>query len=128
MKEPLFLSLAEVIEIHSDQIKRYGGEPGVRDMRLLESAIAQPLASFAGERFHRDLYEMASAYAFHLSQNHPFLDGNKRAALATALVFLRMNGTTISDPHGRLFEAMKRIARGHMKKLEFADILRLLST
>jgi death-on-curing protein len=83
----LFLTLAEAIEIHTDQIHRYGGQSGVRDLGLLESALAQPEASFAGEWLHGDIYEMAAAYAYHLCQNHPFVDGNKRTALTTALVF-----------------------------------------
>lgn len=127
MSEPYFLTLAEIIEIHSDQIKRYGGDIGVRDMGLLESAIAQPSASFGGEMFHRDLYEMASAYAFHIAQNHPFLDGNKRTAITSALVFLKMNGVAIKDPEGQLLEVMRRMASGQMKKPEFASILKNLS-
>ncbi len=82
MPEPCFLTLAEVIEIHVDQIKRYGGRQGIRDFGLLESALAQPEASFGGEWLHRDVYEMAAAYAYHICQNHPFIDGNKRTALA----------------------------------------------
>ena len=91
MPEPYFLTLAEIVAIHSDQIARYGGRAGIRDMALLESATAQPSAGFGGHYFHRDLHEMAAAYAFHLCQNHPFFDGNKRVAIASALVFLRMN-------------------------------------
>ena len=75
MTVPLFLTLAEVIEIHTDQIQRYGGQAGLRDLALLESAIAQPEASFAEEWLHADRYEMAAAYAYHLCQNHPFIDG-----------------------------------------------------
>ena len=81
MAEPLFLVLAEVIEVHADQVKRYGGHDGVRDFGLLESALAQPEASFTGEWLHRGLYDMAAAYAYHLCQNHPFIDGKKRTAL-----------------------------------------------
>ena len=86
-----FLSLSEVIEIHRDQIERYGGSLGVRDFGLLQSAIAMPMAQFGGECLHGDLIEMAAAYLFHLVQNHPFIDGNKRTALATCLVFLSEN-------------------------------------
>jgi death-on-curing family protein len=75
---------------------------GLRDLALPESALAQPEASFAGEWLHGDHYEMAAAYAYHLCQNHPFIDGNKRTALAAALVFLELNGITILDPRGRL--------------------------
>ncbi len=92
MKEPLFLTLAEVIEIHNDQIKRYGGSAAIRNIGLLQSAIAQPPASFSGQWLHGDIFMMAAAYAFHICGNHPFIDGNKRTALASALVFLRLNG------------------------------------
>ena len=126
MTEPLFLTLAEVIEIHADQIRRYGGRAGLRDLALLESAIGQPEASFAGEWLHADCYEMAAAYAYHLCHNHPFIDGNKRTALAAALVFLELNGITILDPRRRLKNAMIRIASGKMRKEDFAKLLRTL--
>jgi death on curing protein len=122
----LFLTLAEAIEIHTDQIHRYGGQSGVRDLGLLESALAQPEASFAGEWLHGDIYEMAAAYAYHLCQNHPFVDGNKRTALTTALVFLELNGISILDPRGRLENAMIRMASGEMNKENFAKVLRKL--
>ena len=102
MAETLFLTLAEAIEIHADQILRYGGQAGLRDLALLESDLGQSEASFAGEWLHGDHYEMAAAYAYHLYQNQPCIDGNKRTALAAALVFLELNGTTILDPRGRL--------------------------
>ena len=126
MAHILFLTLAEAIEIHTDQIHRYGGQSGVRDLGLLESALAQPEASFAGEWLHGDIYEMAAAYAYHLCQNHPFVDGNKRTALTTALVFLELNGISILDPRGRLENAMIRMASGEMNKESFAEVLRKL--
>ncbi len=126
MADILFLTLAEAIEIHTDQIHRYGGQSGVRDLGLLESALAQPEASFAGEWLHGDIYEMAAAYAYHLCQNHPFVDGNKRTALTTALVFLELNGISILDPRGRLENAMIRMASGEMNKENFAKVLRKL--
>ncbi|HEU4394714.1 MAG TPA: Fic family protein, partial [Planctomycetota bacterium] len=73
--QPDFLGLDEVLEIHRDQIARYGGRPGVRDMGLLESALAMPRAGAAGQWFHADLHEMAAAYLFHIAQNHPIVDG-----------------------------------------------------
>ena len=123
MADPLFLTLAEVIEIHADQITRYGGQDGVRDFGLLESALAQPEASFAGEWLHQGLHEMAAAYAYHLCQNHPFLDGNKRVALASALIFLALNGVSLLDPKGKLKDAMRAIATGKMDKQAFAGLL-----
>ena len=126
MREPCFLTLAEVVEIHADQITRYGGQDGVRDLGLLESALAQPEASFGGEWLHKDLYEMGAAYAYHVCQNHPFVDGNKRAALACALVFLEMNGVSLTNPKGFLKEAMTAVASGRMGKAELAKCLRRL--
>jgi death-on-curing protein len=124
--DALFLTLAEVIEIHADQIYRYGGQAGLRDLALLGSALARPEASFGGEWLHADHYEMAAAYAHHLCQNHPFFDGNKRAALAAALVFLELNGISILDPRGRLKTAMLRIASSKLSKVDFAKLLRKL--
>ena len=126
-REPKFLTLAEIIDIHTDQIKRWGGEGGVRDIRLLESAIAQPEASFGGEWLHKDLFEMSSAYAFHICQNHPFIDGNKRAALASALIFLDINGAAIEDPKGKLQASMLALVDGKYGKMEFCKLLKNLS-
>jgi len=124
MKDIIFLTLSEVVDIHADQIARYGGSGGIRDMNLLSSAVAMPLASFSGGYIHNDIFEMAAAYAFHICQNHPFVDCNKRTALASALVFLDMNGKNIIDKTGRLYDAMMSIATGQLGKSEFANILR----
>lgn len=123
MAEPSFLTLAEVIDIHTDQLKRYGGQPGVRDMGLLESALAQPEASFGGAWLHPTLNDMAAVYAYHLCQNHPFVDGNKRTALACALVFLELNGVRVLDPQGVLKGAMVSVASGRMNKAALAKLL-----
>jgi death-on-curing protein len=122
----MFLSLANVVRIHVDQVEGYGGLAGIRDPGLLQSALAMPQASFGGEWLHRDLYEMAAAHAFHLCRKHPFVDGNKRTALVCALVFLELNSISIEDPAGRLYEALTDIASGSMKKLRLADLLRAL--
>ena len=126
MADPLFLTLAEVIEIQTDQLGRYGGQAGLRDLGLLESALSQPEATFAGAWLHQDLYSMAAAYAYHLCQNHPFIDGNKRTALASALVFVELNGVSILDPRGRLKTAMIRIASGKLSKDDFGKLLQKL--
>lgn len=122
-----FLTLAEVIDIHADQIDRYGGSHGIRDMNLLSSAVAMPAASFGGDYLHEEIYEMAAAYAFHIAQNHPFIDGNKRAALASALVFFEMNGISVTDPAGKLYIAMIAIASGKLGKTAVVNLLRNLS-
>ena len=126
MKKILFLTLAEVIEIHNDQMQKYSGHAGIRDINLLSSAAAMPYASFSGKFLHDDIYEMAAAYAFHISQNHPFIDGNKRTALSSALVFLEMNGVSLSDPEGKIYEAMISLSAGKMNKKDFATILQKL--
>lgn len=127
MKEILFLTLAEIIEIHNDQIGRYGGAHGVRDINLLCSAAAMPMATFDGNFFHNDVYEMAAAYAFHLCQNHPFIDGNKRTALASALVFPELNEISITDTHGALYAAVMDLSCGKLDKAEISKILRGLN-
>ena len=124
--EPVFLGLDDVIRVHVDQIARYGGRAGVRDMGLLQSAVAMPRGSFGREWLHRDLFEMAAAYAFHLARNHPFVDGNKRTALACALIFLELNGMSLRDPESRLYEAMMDVTTGNLDKPGFADVLRSL--
>ena len=106
--------MGEVLLILQDQIRRYGGAYGVRDTGLLSSALAMPSASFEGKYLHKDLYEQGAAYAFHICQNHPFIDGNKRTALATALVFLSLNGIELEDPDEELFGLMMDVA-GKMK-------------
>ena len=127
MPDPTFLTLAEAIEIHADQITRYGGQTGVRDLGLLQSAIAQPKASFGGAWLHADRFEMAAAYTYHICQNHPFFDGNKRAALASALVFLDLNGVSLTDPKSRLRRTMLQVAKGALTKSELAGVFRELA-
>ena len=127
MMEPDFLSLEEVLEFHQQQLAAYGGINGIRDQGLLESAVAMPQASFGGEYLHTDLFHMAAAYAFHLAENQPFLDGNKRTALMSALVFLDLNGYVVLDPVERLYEAMIAIANKQLDKEQLAELLRELS-
>jgi len=111
-----FLSLEDVLEIHADQINRYGGKSGIRDQNLLLSAIAQPLSTFDGQYLHKTLHEKASAYLFHLCQNHPFIDGNKRVALVSALMFLSMNDCSIDYNERALEQLVRGVAEGKIKK------------
>jgi death-on-curing protein len=126
--EPIFLSVAEVLAIHQNQVELYGGEKGVRDLSLLTSAVAIPESTFDGQYLHVDVFEMAAAYAYHICMNHPFIDGNKRTGLVTALVFLDFNGIRIEDPDEILYEAMMSIASGEKQKEYLADTLRKLGT
>lgn len=122
--EPTFLTLDEVIEIHRDQVERYGGHAGIRDMGLLQSAVAMPQASFGGHFLHADLFEMAAAYLFHIVQNHPFLDGNKRAGAAAALVFLEMNAVKVKITNEAVVATVLDTAQGKLGKAAVAEFLR----
>jgi death on curing protein len=121
---PRFLDLAEVLEIHQSRIELYGGNPGVRDLGLLQSALAQPSAGFGGEFFHANLFEMAAAYLFHVSCYHPFIDGNKRTALACCLVFLAYNAVEIDAPPNDLEQLTVDAAAGQTDKIQIANFLR----
>lgn len=118
-----FLSLDEVIALHAEQVRRFGGAPGLRDSALLESALAMPRATFDGEPLHPTLFEAAAAYLFHLARNHPFVDGNKRAALSTALVFLWLNGFRVEADDDALTELVLGVASGTVAKSEVAVFL-----
>lgn len=121
--EIYFLTYEDVIEIHIDQIKRYGGKNGIRDNNLLLSAIAQPQSAFGGQYLHKSIFDKAAAYLFHICQNHPFIDGNKRVAAVSSLVFLTMNDCNI-DFDEKAFEKMVRsVAEGKWKKEQIAAFL-----
>jgi death-on-curing protein len=122
-----FLSLEEVLFIHQDQIANYGGSPEIRDEGLLESAIAQPMTTFGGQELHPSVFDKAAAYLFHICSNHPFVDGNKRTALASALVFLELNNITIEDPEDSLYDIVIRIATGNSSKEMLSIALRHLA-
>lgn len=128
MTEPIFLTLADVLKIHSKQLDAHGGIHGIRDEDLLESAVMTPQASFGGEYLHSDIFEMAAAYAFHIAENQPFLDGNKRTALVSALVFLDLNGFVIVDPDRKLYSMLIDIANRAADKSDLTDLLRSLPT
>ena len=119
-----FLKVDEVLGIHRDQIERYGGALGVRDLGLLDSAIAQPAARFGGQYLHADVWEMAAAYLFHLALNHPFFDGNKRTAVAAALTFLRLNDVDFAFLEDELADFVLQVAQGNVEKPQIAAFFR----
>ena len=118
MKMIKFLTLSEVLLILEDQIRNYGGAYGVRDINLLSSAIYVPESSFSGKYLHETIPAMAAAYTYHICQNHPFIDGNKRVALACSLVFLDINGYEFNCSDKELYEKIMDIAKGEIKKEE----------
>jgi len=119
-----FLSTRFVVVYQERLIDLFGGEKGVRDHGLLESALAQPEASFAGIPFHKDIWEMAAAYAFHLCLNHPFLDGNKRIAAVAMATFLEINGYPLRVDEVELYRVMMALAERRIDKVGLADWLR----
>jgi death on curing protein len=126
-KQPMFLSVEEVLLVHQDQISRYGGEPGVRDRGLLESAIAVPASGIGDDYFHKDIFEMAAAYLFHIVRNHPFVDGNKRTGAVTALIFLILNGVDINADEAELESIVTGAAAGKVDKPQIAEFFRRYS-
>ena len=113
-----------MLALHADQIARYGGSLGVRDLGLLQSAIAMPRASFGGQLLHPTLSEMAAAYLFHLVQNHAFVDGNKRIGLAVAIAFLGMNDLWLDANPDELVELVLAVANGRRGKPDIAVFIR----
>jgi death-on-curing protein len=124
LRGPVFLRLEEAVEIHNDQIKRYGGLPGIRDLELLKSAIAMPSVGFGGAYLHTDIFEMAAAYLFHIVRNHPFIDGNKRSGAASAVVFLKMNGVALCTEEETLVKLVFSIAEGKTDKAEIIKFIK----
>lgn len=118
-----FLTVEEVRDLHRLQQGRYGGPADLRDRALLESAVAQPAATFEAEYLHDGLFAMAAAYLYHLVRNHPFLDGNQRTGLLAALVFLALNGTPIEHPTDELFALTQAVADGQISKAELTQAL-----
>ncbi|HQK76581.1 MAG TPA: type II toxin-antitoxin system death-on-curing family toxin [Candidatus Hydrogenedentes bacterium] len=123
MRTLRFLTIQEVLYFHHAQMEQFGGSMGVRDPGLLESALAQPCASFGGEYLHRGLFEMAAAYLYHIVQNHPFVDGNKRVGLESALAFLALNGVEIDAPDDDLESLVLAVASGQADKTPAAAFL-----
>lgn len=122
--EPTFLSLDEVLAIHGDQIQRYGGAAGIRDMAALQSAIAMPAVGIGESYVHEDLPAMAGAYLFHIVRNHPVVDGNKRVGAVAALVFLDLNGVTLALDETPFEALVMDVAGGQQDKAAVITFLR----
>lgn len=115
-----FLTVEVVLALHQRQLDRFGGGTGLRDPGLLDSAVAQPQASFGGTYAHEGLFAMAAAYLFHIVSNHPFVDGNKRAGLLAAQVFLAVNGVVLLDDSEAFYELTMGVAEGRIDKTTVA--------
>ncbi|MEY3012702.1 MAG: hypothetical protein RIT45_1437 [Pseudomonadota bacterium] len=124
MLEPRFLSVQDILDLHTRTIARHGGSPGIRSLALLESAVALPRQSYGDRYLHDDLPAMAAAYLFHIASSHPFVDGNKRAGLAACLAFLLANGVELPWSSAELTRVTMEVASGRMGKGELTLWLR----
>lgn len=121
--QPRWVSRAAVLLLHAESLSAFGGALGLRDEGLLESALSRPLNLFAYENV-TDLARLAAAYASGIARNHPFVDGNKRAAFATAGVFLKLNGLDLTADQPVATAAMLDLAAGDLPEAGFAAWLR----
>ena len=116
--EFLFLTLEEAISLQQRLVEEFGGSSGIRDMGLLQSALAMPAATLGGQFLHSGLADMGAAYLFHLVQNHPFIDGNKRIGATAARVFLMMNGAAFEPDETEYGDLVLAVASGKLDKNE----------
>ena len=118
MTEPRWLDTTIVLDVHAEQLALFGGADGIRDLGLLESALARPINKFGyGET---DLAVLAAAYAFGIARNHPFVDGNKRAAFASIIVFLGLNGVDFDVPPEQATAIILALAAGEVSEESLA--------
>jgi death-on-curing protein len=116
VQDIIFLSVDDVLLLHADTIDNEGGSSGVRAHNLLDAAVAMPRQQFGGAYLHEDLAAMAAAYLLHIAQNHPFIDGNTRAAVLAALVLLKVNEVeNLPDPR-KLESITLQVAAGELSK------------
>jgi len=128
MEEPAFLSLEDILFIHNEEIKISGGEPNIRDEDGVKACVEAPKASFGGKYLY-DLYEMAASYIACLTIRHPFVDGNKRTALGSALTFLYLNGIEISESYDvELADLVLNFVTKKISKDEVAEHLKSRAT
>jgi death-on-curing protein len=123
---PLFLATLDIIDYHSEQIRRYGGLDGTGDPEGLESAVAAPQHLYHYD-YNVNLFDIATAYAFHISERQAFLDGNKRTGLQAAVAFLKINGYDVETSGENLFDWMVALAQKAISRSEFAARLRACS-
>lgn len=127
MRDPEFLTVDEIVAIHDSLIRTYGGDVGIRSRELLESAAAQPATGFGQRYLHADLAAMAAAYVYHISQNQPFVDGNKRTGWAAARSFLALNGRRLkrgSYTQAEAYDLLIGMSVGEIGKQQVSDWIR----
>lgn len=120
----IYLSLEEVVRIHDFLIEKIGGLSGIRDVAILESAIANPMTAVFGQELHPSIFDKAASYLYSISRNHPFLDGNKRTATACSLTFLRVNGKKPKYKIQEFENFIVEVAEGNKSHEEISDYLK----
>jgi death-on-curing protein len=118
MAEPIWVLLEAVKAIHNRQIAEHGGTTGVRDSELLESALAKPKNIYLYSKSQSSIPSLASAYAYAISKNHPFLDGNKRVALVVSIAFMKLNGWRVMASQEILYTTFWNLAAGKISEDE----------
>lgn len=120
----IFLTIHQVLFIHDRAVKRYGGSHGVRDLGLIESAIARPQATFGGKYLYISLFDKAAALLQSLLKNHPFVDGNKRTALSSSALFLWKNSYRLTNAHKEEVEFAIRVDNGNLTVEQISEWLK----
>lgn len=119
-----YLTIEQVIELHDEMLKRYGGLPGIRNKNLLWSAIDAPKAAMFGQEMYPSVYEKAAAYLYHLVCNHPFNDANKRISFTVILVFLEVNNAKQAFKIEDLEDLVIEVAKGKETKKRITRFLK----
>ena len=120
----IYLSVIHVLAIHDQMIKRFGGLPGVRDLGLIQSAVGRPQASFDGKNLYETIFDKAAALLQSLLKNHPFVDGNKRTALTSAGIFLKLNQYQLINDHDNEVNLALKVANEKLTIEQIADWLK----
>ncbi|ACL68784.1 type II toxin-antitoxin system death-on-curing family toxin [Halothermothrix orenii] len=123
MKKIKFIPKKVILYFYDQLLQTYGGKHGIRDEKLLDSALEQPKATYEGKYLHDTLMDMAAAYGYHLCNNHPFIDGNKRIALVAMDVFLQRNGYEIVASEKETYKIMIKLSAGQLSKKELTKWL-----
>jgi death-on-curing protein len=114
--DPLFLTFDEVLSLHAEQIRLFGGLSGIRDIGLLQSALGSAEATFDGTLLHDTIFSMAATYLYGICRNHPFIDGNKRTAVGAALTFLELNGLDVDADEDAFYDLVIGVAEGRASR------------
>ena len=119
-----YLTIQQVLAIHDLAVSKYGGSHGIRDIGLVDSAVARPKSTFGGADLYPGIFEKAGALLQSLLKNHPFVDGNKRTALASAAIFLQMNGYVLENAHKEEVEFALKVDNEHLEVAQIASWLK----